>query len=804
MYITRRWLNKFIDITSVKDEEITIALNSLGFEVDAYKNYQGLNDNLVIGQLGSVNPIEGTHLNFCFVDLGEDLPSAIVCGADNVVEGQFVLVATPGTKIANGLTIANREIRGKSSEGMICALTEIGLEPAKLAESESDSIYVVHTKEETHTYLGDKNALDIIGFNDAVWDVDLTLNRSDALAALQIAKELANYFGVSKSGFKIFDEKIYGYQPTTKTTIKMAADIKKHVQSLSTAVVQKKQIIAIDKNWTDRIYAEDDIWLRNSGAKPTGNFYHDLANMIALESGQPVIFIDPAKIKTGLEICNRPDEKNAVGLKLMDGDEIVATFGVQWNENYMPTKDSKEILAIFPSLDPIFMRKQQKAYNLSTVAMQRYMKPISSQLYGQTYERMVQIFDHYELLSRVSDLEIIKDSNEKAAVVNVSEAYLQNILGITLKPKEIIALFSELDFEVTHQNGNFEFIVDSNRTDISLPADIAEEVARLYGYDNIKPEPLNLTSIMKSSKIERNVRNQIEGFLSGHGFANVKTYSLLPHATVDKWDLFGYQNPVDLAMPLSQMRETYRLSMLPSIIDTIILNSNKGNKNIKIYEFADVYNLNNVRERHLGIGLSGDILDSKAHKVALKIDWFFVKGIIESILERYNINLNEVSFKNLAQPLDEMHPYINAAISYRGETLGFITKLNPQFEQSNKITPTFVADLSVSALERLANKNIRWTEFSKFQRTSRDISVVLQDGNEYSNIISEITKDVKYLENIQLSDIYVDEELQKNKQKSITITFIFNDNQSQLTDQMVNDEFNKILAKIKAKGIVIR
>jgi tRNA-binding EMAP/Myf-like protein len=144
----------------------------------------------------------------------------LFCGADNVVEGQFVLVATPGTRIANGLTIANREIRGKSSEGMICALTEIGLEPAKLAESESDSIYVVHTKEETHTYLGDKNALDIIGFNDAVWDVDLTLNRSDALAALQIAKELANYFGVSKSGFKIFDEKIYGYQPTTKTTIK--------------------------------------------------------------------------------------------------------------------------------------------------------------------------------------------------------------------------------------------------------------------------------------------------------------------------------------------------------------------------------------------------------------------------------------------------------------------------------------------------------------------------------------------------------------------------------------------------------
>jgi phenylalanyl-tRNA synthetase beta chain len=197
-------------------------------------------------------------------------------------------------------------------------------------------------------------------------------------------------------------------------------------------------------------------------------------------------------------------------------------------------KIPKKFLRFSHRLNPVFMRKQQKAYNLSTVAMQRYMKPISSQLYGQAYERMVQIFDHYELLSRVSDLEIIKDSNEKAAVVNVSEAYLQNILGITLKPKEIIALFSELDFEVTHQNGNFEFIVDSNRTDISLPADIAEEVARLYGYDNIKPEPLNLTSIMKSSKIERNVRNQIEGFLSGHGFANVKTYSLLPHATVEK------------------------------------------------------------------------------------------------------------------------------------------------------------------------------------------------------------------------------------------------------------------------------
>jgi phenylalanyl-tRNA synthetase beta chain len=804
MYITRKWLDKFIDITSVKDEEITVALNSLGFEVDSYKDYKGLNDNLVIGQVGSITKIEGTHLNFCFVDVNEDLASAIVCGADNVREGQFVLTALPGTKIANGLTIEKRELRGKPSEGMICALTEIGFDNSKIADFESDSIYEIFTKEEMYSYLGDRNALDIIGFNDSVWEVDLTLNRSDALAALQIVKELANYFGVSRTPWKEFDEKIENYSPEKSIAVSVEGDSKKVVRSLSTFTIQKKEILTIDERWTDHIYAEDDIWLRNSGAKPSKSFWVNFANMIALETGQPVIFLDPAKINGELKIMSHPEDKKEVGLKLFDGENEVATFGVSVNPDYEPVLTSKEILVVVPSLDPIFMRKQQKAYNMSTIALQRFMKPISSKLAPLVFERTKILADHYNILSQISKINEIISSKEEATKIVVKKSYLTTILGFEIESKKLLSLFEELDFTISENDDEFIFEVDQNRTDISMPADIAEEVARLYGYDNIVSKPLELSSVMKTKKINKSLKDQVESFFLGQGFANAKTYSLISKETAAKWDLFSYKSPIDLAMPLSALRETYRLSLIPSLIDAVILNSNRGNKNIRIYEFADIYNMNNLRDRHLGFAVAGDILNSKAHGVGVKNEWAMIKGMTETVISHYNVDLFAVDFTKMQNEMEEVHPYINAEIKLGNDIIGFITKLNPLFEQKNKIAPTFVVDLNISMLEKLAKKDIRWNEISKFQKTSRDISIILGEENNFAEIVNSITKGVKFLEGFELVDIYSDEELEKIASKSYTVTFIFNDKGAQLTDEQVAKEFDKIVEAVKTKGIVIR
>ncbi|WP_338984648.1 phenylalanine--tRNA ligase subunit beta [Spiroplasma endosymbiont of Diplazon laetatorius] len=802
MYLTRKWLEKLIDLTGVKNEQITVALNSLGFEVDSFKDYSSLNDKLKIAHVGNVTPMEGTHLSFCFVDKGEDLVSPIVCGASNVQEGQYVILAEAGKKISNGLKLENREIKGKMSEGMLCALTELGLNPKALSDKEKDWIYPIVTKEDTYSMIGNETALEEIGFLDAVWEVDLTLNRSDALGAMQLAKELANYFDKDINDMT----KNYTFKTnslTSPVSIKIDKEVEKVVRSAAMQMVGIKEVMSIgEKEY--KIYSNQDVWLKFNDAKTTHNFWLDLANAIAIETGQPVLFLDPSKLKSQLEIKNNKNADHSVNLQLTSDGNVISTLGVEVNEEFLPTVDSKEILVVYLSLDPIFMRKQQKEFNTSTVDLQRYMKPVSSKLYTIAQNRVMYWLDQYNIYESNSELEIAKESSEQQAQVSVKLDYIHKLMGVNLTAKEIINLFKALDFEIVENGDELLFKVDEFRTDIAHSADIVEEVTRIYGYDNVKSIPPKILSDNKSKKLDLRLQKQNENYLLGLGFTNIKTYSLLSSETVDNWNLFNINNPINLMSPLSKLRETFRLSLSRSIIETAAFNYSKGNKNVKLYEFADIYNMDNLRQRHLSVLISGDVMNQKGYDISIKSSYAYLKGICDSILQTYNIDLNDVSFDVNEKAPNEIHPFINAKITFEGKTLGFIYKLNPKFEQSQKLDSTFVLELNITEVQNTKNSVIRAQDISKFQKTTRDVSFILNSTDKYSQVIKTVVEGVNHLTKVELIDIYQDEKLKETNSKSVSVSFEFNSVENQLTDQEVQNEWDKVLSNLSKLKIEVR
>lgn len=803
MIITRNWLENFIDLVGVKDNEITVALNSLGFEVDSYKTFKDLNQGLMLGHIGNVSKIDGTHLNFCFVDKGEDLVSPIVCGADNVAEGQYVVLAEPGSKISTGLELQTKEIKGKTSEGMICSLIELGVDPKNLTEKEIQSIYEVHTKKDTYSYIGNKKILDIIGFNDSLWEVDLTLNRSDCLAAFQLLKELANYFDkeiidISQS----FEAKVDN-KNNDQIKISWEKDVDEHINFAGSQIFNIKEIYSLVENKL-KVYSEHDLWLKFNGVKTTDNFWLDLSNIIAIETGQPILFLDEKVLNKELKIKNETSDDKTTNLQLLNGDEIISTLGMGVEKDYLPNGDSKKVVVVYLSLNPILMRKQQKVLNISSVSLQRWMKPISTELYQLAEKRITYWMNYYNLYDSSSSIEMFKQLKQSTKTIDISLEFINDYLGMSLSVENIKNLFRTLDFEIEIKDNLLTFNIDKFRTDIQNKADIVEEIARLYGYNNIPSVAPSIVTHSKEKKLSQNLKKMVENHLIGLGFNNTKTYSLMNHKEVLHWDLFNVNNPVKLLSPLSQLREAYRLSLSKSLIEVASLNYSRNNKNLKLFECADIYNYDNKRESHVAFLISSDSFSQKAHNYKVEPDFFFVKGIMESVLSIYQISLLDIELKAMNSKINEIHPYLNAEVMYKDSLIGFIFKLNPKYEKTLKLDNTFLVELNLNAIEELYNQKIRLKEISKYQKTSRDLTILLDDKDRYSDIIKKITHDVNFITKIDLVDIYQDELLKKNYKKAVSVSFEFNDLERQLNDEDVMAEWQKLQDKLLELNIEVK
>ncbi|KEZ19056.1 phenylalanine--tRNA ligase subunit beta [Mycoplasma capricolum] len=794
MIITRNWLKKYLNLDNISNDQINVALNSLGFEVDNVYDLNSLNSELVLGYVEQSKQIPDTHLKLNKVNIGTK-SLQIVCGASNVDVNQFVIVAPINATIANGLTLTSKKIQNYESQGMICALNEIGINQSVINKEDQLKIYNVFDKNlDLKKYLG-KDVKQIIGLDDYLFEIDLTLNRSDCLASFQILKELANYFDLE---IKNYDNKFNDFKENDlDLKITISNKIEEQIKTISYSNF-------VLNNHLNKLDSIDDIFLKLNQISSTNNLINDLSLLSTLSTAQTHILIDLDKLKSfnlKLELINHNDKEL---LCLTSDNQIVNIIGLQTESKFSIDNNSKNVLNIMLNIEPNLMRKQQKLLNTSNINLQRYIKPINPNLFDLANLNLTSLLNSYNLVNKAYKVKVLKQTYKNKTEFEIKIFEINDLLGTNLTIDQIKSLFKKLDFKITNKNDLLTFNIDPNRIDISSKNDLCEEVARLYSYDNIQEVALSFTSFKKPKNLNLKLENKLTNYLIGLGFNNTKTYSLTTQIDAKHWNLFNISDFINLLSPLSNLRQTYRTSLSKSLIDTAIYNHSINNKELKLFEIADIYNLNQLKQRHLVFLTSHHIYKNSLTHQLVENNFYYNKEILESIFDLYNLDFSQIKYVNNLDVIKEIHPYINAAIYYQKQLIGFIYQLNPKFESENKLNKTFVCEINLDVLNELKNKTIEAKTLSKFQSSSRDLTIEISNDLIYQDVLLKAISDVKYITSSKVVDLYLDDKLAKNNTKALTIQFIFNDLDHQLTEAEINTEFEKIISNVKKMKVVIR
>ncbi|WP_339023084.1 phenylalanine--tRNA ligase subunit beta [Spiroplasma endosymbiont of Crioceris asparagi] len=792
MKITRTWIEKYLDISKISNKEIYDAFNSLGLEVEEFLDYKNLNSKLVLGKIKAVTPIEGKKIRLCEVEIGANKTINIVCGASNPRPGIYVIVAMNGAKLANGMEIVKRSFGdGVESNGMLCALSEIGLNPIVFNEQEQDEIFEINLDLDLDKYLGAENVLDLIKFNDCVWDIDLTINRSDCFGAINLLKELANKFNLTIKQ-DILTEDIFANNKE--------AEIKLSVKEINVLNAISYQEITTHELKQNQINSIDDIWLKNNGIKKLNNFFLDTKNITTLETGQPLIILDKAKIKKGLEIKFLKQKGEEV-LQLVDGNDVISTIGEKVNELYTPSTTTQELVVICLNIDPVFMREQQKRMAiLSGLNVQRYIRPMSLYNFNIVFNNYINVLKTYNFFKEASKVVFVKAPKNEPEAIKFNAQKISRLIGNEINSAAIIKLFEQTQSKIEFQNGEVIFTPDKYRINLKNEINVIQEILRLFDYNKIQAIAPVVQSQAKVKKLELNQLKEVERFIRFNGFNNIKTYSLIDKETNDEWDVFGIKKPINLMMPLSNQRESYRLSLFQSLINTLEFNYKRNNNFIKVYEIAKIYNLENKETTHLALGTCGDILTNKAYGVNITSSFGYLKGMIEEIFDQYQLNSAFVYFEPFKTDNKKIHKYLSAKIKYRDKVIGFIFKLDPRYNESLKVDDIYLAELDMGLISQMFDKKLIINPISKFQATTRNITFVESEKISYHDVIKETCNSINNLIKVSLDDIF---ENKVTGKKTITIKLIFNNENHQLSDEEVKDALSEILTNFKKNKVEV-
>ncbi|WP_425379072.1 phenylalanine--tRNA ligase subunit beta [Spiroplasma endosymbiont of Polydrusus pterygomalis] len=798
MIITRKWLDKYIDFTDISNDDIVAALNSLGFEVERTHNFDH-NRDVVCGRVQVVNEIIDTHLKFCLVDTGQELVDPIVCGASNPVENGYVIVARPGAILADGTKIAKRQIKGYASEGMMCSLIELGIPEKYLTTVEKDEIILTfNEKEVSYDMIGAEDILPKIGLTDYLFDIDLTLNRSDCLSAYELARELASYFKRELFPLELEStENLKEYQNPLQVGIETTA-----VKSAISANVK----LTPEKN---PLKLADRIWLKiNEYQSDSVDPFGDLAIKTTIETGQPLLLYDFNKIKGPLKITNDYENKDfnikKGDLVVIDNNEFVELIGVRVNPVYAITSTTTEITVLALHLNHILMRYQQRKVGISNINLQRYIKPLSYATVGLGLSRYLYLLKINGFLSELSVLNFIKKYKKTVEPIRITLNEINQSIGHLFSLLEVKGLLEPLTFHFKEAAEILFVTPPVTRTDIFQKADIIEEIARLFGYNNIVSEPPVLPNLAKANRSAEKTINNFETFLLNNGFYQAKTYALVKQQEIKDFNFFNYQKPHQLLSPLSEEHEVMRLSLTNSLLNSVVYNNARNNKNIKLFTVENIYANGRESYYHGAFVSQAEIVENKVTGDKLANSYYYVKSLLEAYLQSEQIDVNELSYQ--AAPKNKVyHPYQTSHVLLGKQLLAMIGVVHPAYHNAVDLKgATYFGEINFEVIFNYSNKKQTFfTPLSKFSASSRDISIWVPTTVSYEQIKKKILAGVKNIVKMEVIDQYFDPKL-KAGHNALTISFTFNDMTKQLTEAEINKQFEQIKNNLTKLELSIR
>ncbi|MGG1291492.1 phenylalanine--tRNA ligase subunit beta [Bacillus smithii] len=797
MLVSLKWLQDYVDLSGISAKDLAEKITRSGIEVESVEIPGEHIKNVVIGHvLKCEKHPAADKLNKCLVDIGEGEPVQIICGAPNVAAGQKVAVAKPGARLPGGIKIKKAKLRGEESNGMICSLQELGIEGKLVPKEFAEGIFVFPDDAEVGA-----DAIAALNLDDCIIELGLTPNRSDCLSMLGVAYEVAAILDRDvKLPHPVYHESTEKASDYIKVTVEAKEDNPFYV-----AKVVKNVKIGPSPLWMQaRLMA--------AGIRPHNNVV-DITNYIMLEYGQPLHAFDYDRLGSkeilvrraydGEEIVTLDDVKRTLTpehLVITNGSKPVALAGVMGGANSEVQQDTTTVLIESAYFNGTTIRKASKDHSLRSEASARYEKGVDPNRVKAAAERAVELLEKYAGAEVLRETVVAGDLEAEPKKITISLSKINRVLGTNLSSQDVVDIFRRLRFTVETSDDLFTVTVPTRRGDITIEEDLIEEVARLYGYDELpKTLPVGAASPGGLTPYQQK-RRVVRKFLEGAGLYQAITYSLTSRDMVHQFVL-DKTEPVEIAMPMSEERSLLRQSLVPHLLEAVSYNVARQNDSIGLYEIGSVF-LKQIgqelpqEDEHIAGAITG-VWEANEWQGEQKLaDFFVLKGILEGLFAKLGLG-DAVEWKKAELP--DMHPGRTAEIFLNGKRLGFIGQVHPQKQKQLDLKETYVFELKASILLNEQALELQYDPIPRFPSITRDIALVVDKDTEAGKLQQIIWQaGGKLLKEVRIFDLYEGEHLQPGK-KSIAFSLKYYDPDKTLTDEEVMNVHEKVLAAVKAK-----
>lgn len=804
MKVSTKWLNDYVRVDDLDPLALSEKIERTAVEVDdTYRMQDGLK-KIVVGHVLECRPHpDSDHLHICKVDIGEENPSQIVCGAPNVAAGQKVIVALPNSRIADNVKIKRSKMRGVVSEGMICALQEIGFSDSIAPKAYDDGIYVLpedaRPGDPVYPYLG---------MDEDIIDVDITPNRGDMLSMRGVAWEVG----------AIYDRPVTLKHPEVREA--QDARIEDYVSVEAPAELAAPYMMRIIKDVEVR---ESPLWLQkrlwNAGIRPINNVV-DVTNYILLDYGQPLHSFDYDRLgskKIVIRLAEEGEklttldgeerELQANDIVVTNGDVPVALAGTMGGLDTEVVPETRTIALESAVFNGHNIRKTSRRENLHSEASMRFERGINRATVGEALDaaaRMIAELGDGQVVSGVAGANDVK---AEAKEVKITLHRINKVLGTDLSEGDVEDIFRRLGFGTAFSDDTFTVSVPPRRWDIDIDADLIEEVARIYGYDNLPTTLPQGPTTPGHYTYKQKIIRQTRRLLEGAGLTQAISYGL---TTAEKARRFAMEpaETTDLAFPMTSDRTTARMNLISGLLDDVAYNAARKVENVFLYEQGRVFLRDKGKDRpreveHVAGAMTGLIRKDTWHDDKLAAGFFLAKGMVDFLLRSLAV-AGRIEYRASADH-EAMHPGRTADIYLDDDFIGYVGEVHPGVAREYRLKRVYVFELDLQKIIDATKKDSIYTPVSKYPTVTRDIAMVVPVEVTNQQIVDCIQKNGgAYLRDIRLFDVYRGENISKGF-RSLAYTLQFSNPNQTLQDEDVSRPFAKIEDRLKEEfNAVIR
>ncbi|HOI32053.1 MAG: phenylalanine--tRNA ligase subunit beta [Bacteroidales bacterium] len=809
MKISYNWLKQYINC-DLPAEEVAQVLTATGLEVEdiiPFESVKGSLKGIVTGQvLSCIQHPNADRLSLTTVDVGLEEPLAIVCGAPNVAAGQKVLVATVGTMLYNAddaFEIKKSKIRGELSEGMICAEDELGLGDSH------DGIMVL--PDETQIGIPASRLFDIE--QDVIFEIGLTPNRSDAMSHIGVARDLAAALN-HRAGFQKYKLQM----PSVETFSIDNQDLDIEVEVENTHACPRYTGSTI----SELQVAPSPEWMQNRlkaiGVRPINNIV-DITNYVLFETGQPLHAFD-AKTVTGNKIIVKTlandtpfvtlDEQErkltANDLMICNVEAPMCIGGVFGGLKSGVTEETSAIFLESACFDSRYIRKTARHHNLQTDASFRFERGSDISITTYALKRALLLMKEIAGGKISSEIKDVLAKSIEPKKVKLSFDYLNKVAGQPIEPAIVRPILENLGMIILNQSDEaIEMEVPGYKVDVYRPADVVEEVLRIYGYNNIRiPEKINAAIHAGENNKTDQIQQQIADMLAFNGFFEVMNNSLTKSAYTQKHPAFDETKNVKILNPLSNELDVLRQTLVYGLLETIAYNTNRKNPNLKCFEFGNVYQYDKQKTSstekalapyqeytQLDLAITGLREEENWNHEDKPTDFYDLKYFAEGIFSKMGFDLKQFKIQTLSNELYDF------ALSYElnEKMLMQIGKLSMKtLKLADLEKAVFHASINWTTLMKInQKKQVKlFTAVPKFPSVRRDLAMVFDQSASFHEIrTTALEAEKKLLKSVGIFDVYEGDKIPKGK-KSYALSFVLQDNEKTLTDKIIEKSMNRI------------